>query len=110
MTQSITREQIKYKLESNESITLVETLPKKYFVAKHLPGAINIPHDEIQEKAARLLTDKNAFIIVYCANTECKNSRIAKSTLLQMGYINVYEYVEGKQDWLEADLPIESGE
>ena len=24
-----------------------------------------------------------------------------------MGYINVRDYAEGKQDWIEADLPIE---
>ena len=110
MTKTITREQIKHKLDSNEPITLVEALPEKYFVTGHLPGAINISHDEIRERATDLLPDKNAFIIVYCANTECKNSRIATSTLQQMGYTNAYEYVEGKQDWLEANLPVESGE
>lgn len=110
MTKTITREQIKHKLDSNEPIAFVEALPKKYFVAEHLPGAINIPHDEIRERATDMLPDKNAFIVVYCANSECKNSEIATRTLQQMGYTNAHEYVEGKQDWLEANLPVKSGE
>jgi len=26
-----------------------------------------------------------------------------------LGYANVYDYQEGKQDWIEAGLPTESG-
>jgi rhodanese-related sulfurtransferase len=109
MTKSISREDIKSKLNNREAMTLVEALPKKYFDEQHLPGAINIPHDEIRQKAAQLLPDKNAFIVVYCANTECQSSRKATAILEQMGYVNAHEYIEGKQDWLEAKLPVESG-
>lgn len=108
MNKTATREQIKHKLDSHESITIVEALPSKYFEAGHLPGAINIPHDEIRDKAPELLPDKDAFIIVYCANTQCQNSRIATNLLQQMGYTSAYEYVEGKQHWQEANLPIET--
>ena len=108
MNRTITREQIKENLDKKVPMTIVEALPKKYFDSEHLPFAINIPHDDIQEKSPELLADKDALIVVYCASTECKNSKIATDTLLQMGYSNVYEYVEGKKHWLEADLPTES--
>lgn len=110
MTNTITREQIKQKIDSDESITIVEALPEKYFLAEHLPGAINIPHDKVKEKAPEMLPDKSAFIVVYCSNTACQNSRIATNLLRQMGYSSVYEYVEGKQNWLEAGLPVEHAE
>ena len=108
MPKTITREAIKAKLDARQPITLVEALPPRYFDAEHLPGALNIPHDEVRAKAPEMLPDKNAFIVVYCANTPCQNSKIAANTLQQMGYINAYEYVEGKQHWLEANFPIES--
>ncbi len=108
MTKTITREQIKEKLDKQEPMTIVEALPKKYFDAEHLPGALNIPHDEIRHQAPKELPDKDAFIVVYCASTTCQNSKIATSTLQQMGYTNTFEYVQGKQHWLEANLPIES--
>lgn len=109
MTKTISREQIKARLDAREPIVLVEALPQKYFDSGHLPGALNIPHDEVRAKAQEMLPDKNAFIVVYCASTECRNSRIAASTLLQLGYVNAHEYVEGKQHWLEANYPVESG-
>lgn len=105
---TITREQIKEKLDTKEPMTIIEALPRKYFDAEHLPGALNIPHDEIQSYTPDMLPDKDAFIIVYCASTDCQNSKIATDTLKQIGYTNVVEYVEGKQHWLEANFPVES--
>jgi len=108
MTNIITREQIMAKLNNKESITIIEALPQRYYDAEHLPGALNIPHNEIQKHASHMLPDKDKFIVVYCSNTECQNSRIATDSLQQMGYTNVFEYVEGKQHWIEANFQIES--
>ena len=33
---------------------------------------------------------------------------IAANQLVAMGYTNVRKYAEGKQDWVEAGLPLES--
>jgi len=110
MTTTITREQIKQKLDAKEAMTTIEALPQKYFDAEHLPGALNIPHDEIQARASDMLSDKQAFIVVYCASTECRNSKIATTALQQMGYTNAFEYVQGKQHWIEANFPVESTE
>lgn len=108
MTKMITREQIKEKLDAEELVTIIEALPQRYFDSEHLPGALNIPHDEIQVRASDVLPDKDAFIVVYCASTDCQNSKIATDTLQQMGYTNAFEYVEGKQHWIEANFPVES--
>ena len=66
-----------------------------------------MPHDQAAERAAELLPDKDALIVVYCASTECKNSAIARDALEQLGYTRALEYVEGKQDWLDAGYPLE---
>jgi rhodanese-related sulfurtransferase len=108
MSKTISREQIRAQLDDGQSLTIVEALPRQYFDAEHLPGAVNIPHDEIREKAPQMLPDKDSLIVVYCASTECQNSRIATETLRQMGYSNAFEYVEGKKDWMEAGLPVQS--
>lgn len=107
MTQTISRATIESLLESNEPITLVEALPAKYFDEGHLPGAINIPHDQVRELAPSLLPDKEALIAVYCASTTCRNSKVATDLLRSLGYSNALEYTDGKQDWVEAGLPLE---
>jgi rhodanese-related sulfurtransferase len=43
-----------------------------------------------------------------CASLECRNSEIAANKLIALGYTNVREYAEGKADWIEAGLPVES--
>ncbi len=85
-----------------------EFLPKEYFEIEHLPGAINIPHDEVSTKAPLLVPEKSGTVIVYCANLLCQNSRMAAETFRQMGYHNVLEYAEGKKGWKEAGLPLET--
>ena len=100
MNNTISRERIRSILDAGEPITLVEALPRQYFDKHHLPGAINLPHDEVFARAPELLPDRDALIVVYCASTECRNSEIARDALEQMGYTNALEYVEGKQGWL----------
>jgi len=109
MSQSISREELKTMLASGTKHTVVEALPRKYYEAEHLPGAINIPHDEVQVIASRLIPDKSETVIVYCASAECRNSHIAAEVLRGLGYSSVYEYTEGKKDWKEAGLPLEIG-
>jgi len=104
---SISREELKRKLDQGEGIILVEALPKRYYDDMHLPGAINIPHDEVDQLTGDLLPDLAAEIAVYCANLPCPNSEIAAKRLMALGYTNVKEYREGKQDWFEAGYPVE---
>jgi len=110
MHKTITREEIKERMDSKQSMHIIEALPQQYFDDAHIPGAINIPHDEVRDRAEYLLPDKAAFVVVYCANSPCKNSKLATNTLLQMGYSNAFEYVEGKQDWIDAGYPIEESQ
>jgi rhodanese-related sulfurtransferase len=108
MVRTISRTDLQRRIEAGDAI-LVEALPPMYFASGHLPGAVNLPHDEVAERAAQLLPDRDAVIVVYCSNTACRNSTIASRTLDSLGYTNVFEYVEGKEDWIEAGLSLESG-
>ena len=57
--------------------------------------------------APELVPDRSAEIVVYCANSACRNSGIAAEALTALGYTNVRTYEAGKADWIEAGLPIE---
>ena len=106
----ITRKELRTKLVGSEKVVLVDTLPSKQHEDAHLPGAINVPHKEVDELAPKLLPDKSAHIVVYCSNRACQNSPQAARRLDVLGYENVYDYEEGKQDRIGAGLPTESGE
>ncbi len=67
MEATITREELKEKIDRREKFTLVETLSEEYFKHTHLPGAINLPPDQVTKLAPTLLPNKEAEIVVYCA-------------------------------------------
>jgi rhodanese-related sulfurtransferase len=107
MVTTISRQELQRRIDEG-TITLLEALPASYWEAEHLPGAIAFPLDDIDGQAARLLPDKAAAIAVYCSNAVCNNSHVVAARLTDLGYTAVSRYVDGKQDWIEAGLPVES--
>ena len=103
---TITREELKKKIDAGEKFKLVDVLSAQHFSEEHLPGAINIPLGEIESKAPDLL-DKSEEIIVYCASFECMASPTAAKKLEEMGYTNVSDYEGGIKDWKEVGHKLE---
>ena len=68
MVNTISRAELQKKIDDKDSFTLVETLPAIAYEHAHLPGAINLPPDQIRDLAPKLLPNKNAEIVVYCAS------------------------------------------
>ena len=68
MVQRISRDELEQKINAKEHFLLVETLPEIAYHHEHLPGAINLPPDQVSHLAGQLLPEKNAPIVVYCAS------------------------------------------
>ena len=109
MTPSIDREEIAALLDAGAPIVLVETLRPEHFDQGHLPGAIHLHYEEVEERAAALLPDRDALIVTYCSNRACANSRVAAEQLVRLGYTDVRRYEAGKDDWVQAGLAVETG-
>ena len=68
MVPTISRDELKRKIDLKDHFLLVETLPVTSYDHAHLPGAINLPPDQIDTLAPQLLPDKHVDIVVYCAS------------------------------------------
>jgi hypothetical protein len=68
MAKTITRDELREKIDRGDSFMLLETLAPTAYQHAHLPGAINMPPDQVTQLAAKLLPDKQADIVVYCAS------------------------------------------
>lgn len=68
MTPTISRKDLKAKIDRADDFRLVETLAPHAYEHAHLPGALNLPPDRVAEVAPSLLPDKGAEIVVYCAS------------------------------------------
>lgn len=72
-----------------EGATLIDVRSAIEFEEAHLDGAVNIEYGAINSIISGIVSDKNAKIIVYCQSG--RRSEIAATTLVNMGYTNVYD-------------------
>ena len=66
------------------------------FAEGHIPGAINVPNEEIGTVEIAELPDKSQMILVYCRSG--RRSKEASEKLVKLGYTNIVEF-GGILDW-----------
>jgi len=93
----VSAEEAKKMLDANRNIILLDVRSEEEYKAKHIPGATLLPLPEIESKAANVLPDKNAVILVYCRSGV--RSRNASNQLVSMGYSQVYDIAGGISGW-----------
>ena len=93
---NITAEEAKTIMDTEEGYVILDTRTREEYDQGHIPGAIQISHDEITEKAGEVLTDKDQLILVYCRSG--RRSKIAAEALVELGYTNIKEF-GGIIDW-----------
>jgi rhodanese-related sulfurtransferase len=65
-SREISRDELVRRLH-DASLAIVDVLPQASYVEAHIPRAINIPLEQIPDRARELLPDFAADIAVYCA-------------------------------------------
>jgi len=105
----IERDELRLRLDRGEPVVVLEALPERYYRKAHLPGALLMPHDRVDELAASLIPSLASAVVVYCASETCRNSDQAAVALQRLGYRNVRVYRGGKADWQAAGLPVAGG-
>lgn len=108
MITPISRDELALKLRLGAPLKLIEALGSDWYADAHLPGALNIPPSHVEHIAPGVLADPNEPIVVYASRT-CGDAAAVAATLASLGYGRVQVYVDGKEDWIEAGLPVERG-
>jgi len=106
---TISRNELKELISQDGKAVVVEALPENFYAVGHLPGAVSIPPGKVVELAPQLLPDRSQTVVVYCSGAACQNSMITAQDLSTLGYSDVRRYVEGKDDWRGAGLPLQIG-
>lgn len=83
-----------------ENHIILDVRTPKEFAKAHIPGAINIPYDTIDDDIYGILPDKKQRITVYCKSG--LRSKDAAARLSALGYTNV-ENLGSIDDW-QGDL------
>jgi rhodanese-related sulfurtransferase len=106
--ETISRDELTEKIARHDKFRLVEVMPEEEYHRAHLPGAINLPPDQVGRLAFKRLRDRDAEIVLYSDGSESHPSEGAARELAERGYTHVRDYAEGKQDWIDSGLPVES--
>jgi rhodanese-related sulfurtransferase len=87
---------IKTIMEENDDYIIVDVRTFEEYCEGHIPGAINIPNEDIVDTEPELLADKEQMILIYCRSGN--RSKQAAEKLANMGYTNLIEF-GGIIDW-----------
>ena len=89
------KEAVKMMKDEKNYIILDVRRPDEY-AEGHIPGAINVPNEEIGTTEIAELPDKSQLILVYCRSG--RRSKEAAGKLVKLGYTNIVEF-GGIQDY-----------
>ncbi len=102
---AITREELLERMAAGD-VTVLDVRPREEFGLGHLPGAVNIPFEELERRLAELPPSQD--IVAYCRGPNCLFS-VDAARLLKEGGRSAAHLENGFPDWKVARLPVEVG-
>ena len=84
-------------------VTVLDVRPPEEFAAGHLPGAVNIPVNELEKRLGELLKRKE--VVAYCRGPYCLMSYDAVQLLRKKG-LKARRLQNGLPEWRLAGLPV----
>ncbi len=85
-------------------VTVLDVRPPEEYAAGHLPGALNIPLGELQQRLNEL--DQHQEIVAYCRGPHCVLAFDAVARLRENG-LQARRLEDGYPEWKTAGLPVE---
>lgn len=86
-------------------VTVVDVRPAEEYAAGHVPGAVNIPIRELEQRLQEL--PRGQEVVAYCRGPYCVLAYDAVARLRDKGY-RARRMEDGFPEWRAAGLPVES--
>jgi rhodanese-related sulfurtransferase/DNA-binding transcriptional ArsR family regulator len=86
-------------------VTVLDVRPHEEYAAGHIPGAVNIPVEELEEHLDELPRDHE--VVAYCRGPYCVLSFEAVARLRALGFA-ARRLENGLPEWRQAGYPVES--
>ena len=101
----ISADELRARLEAGEPLVIVDVRPTEEYQAAHLPGAVSIPLDELEQRLRELPRDRE--IVAYCRGPYCAFAPEAVRTMRAHGY-PARQLTDGLPEWVAAGNVVES--
>lgn len=104
-SREITAEALLALNESPESVLILDVRSPSEFDAGHVPGAVNIAHDQIVSRIGEIDTSRENGIVVYCESG--RRAGLAIDALTDAGVEGVRHLDGDMKGWRDAGRPVE---
>lgn len=94
--QCITQEEAKQQMDTTTDYVILDVRTEEEYQEGHIPNAICIPNETIDETIKEQLPDLDQPIYVYCRSGN--RSKQASQKLAELGYTHIFEF-GGIQTW-----------
>lgn len=101
----MSRRELMRRIRSRD-VTVLDVRSAEEFAAGHLPGAINIPIEELRRRLKEIPQPEQ--VVAYCRGPYCVFSYEAVAMLRKQGY-QARRLEDGYPEWKAAKLPVEPG-
>jgi rhodanese-related sulfurtransferase len=92
--------------QHQQDLVILDVRTPEEFAAGHVPGAVNIPHDQLAARLGELETAKSKDIVVYCRTG--RRSSLALEILQANGFKQL-SHLEGDMvAWQAQNRPVET--
>jgi len=92
------------RLEGEDAPILLDVRSAEEYEAGHIPGAINVPYDQIAASLDSLESFRTGEIVVYCRTG--RRAGVAEDVLREAGFTRVFDLEGHMVSWNEQDLPV----
>jgi rhodanese-related sulfurtransferase len=93
------------QLMNREKAVVIDVSDAEEFAAGHVTNSKNVPLNQLDEKLAGLVKNKELPLILVCTSGIRSNRAVA--TAKKLGFANVQALAGGLKAWREANLPLE---
>lgn len=104
LTGKVNQQQLLDMQSNNENFLLLDVRSPEEFDAGHIPGSVNISHDQLVSNLNNVFTYKDKNIVVYCRSG--KRAGIAIDILKENSFHHVNHLTGDMNGWQAAGLKV----
>ena len=105
---SISGEELYEAISRGDDLVLADICPAESFKLGLIPGAINLPWNQINELAEQVITSKDAEIVLFSTDWDAGATVASTVELIEMGYTNVRFYIRDLNHLIEMSGKFEN--
>jgi rhodanese-related sulfurtransferase len=95
---------LEMQASQDPSLLLLDVRTPEEFAAGHIPGAVNIPYDQVAGRLAEIPKDDE--VVLYCRSG--RRAGLAAEVLAASGYTRLAHLEGDMQGWQSAGRPVEA--